>query len=93
VSLSASEGFENVTVNAVDSTFHIINGVTDTITLTSSDGQAFLPNPTAMANGTVGFTGNNGVVFQSEGPQTVTATDETTATIPSATSSSVTVGP
>jgi hypothetical protein len=95
VSLGAG-GLENVTVNAVDATFHIINGVTDTIHLTSTDGGpngGVTPINVAMVNGTASFTGQSGYAFGDEGTFTITATDETTTTIAPATSSSVTVGP
>ena len=83
----------DVTVNAVDATFHIVGGVTDTIHLTTSDETAFLPSDTAMSNGTVLFTGANQMLWGSEGTWTITATDETTATILPVTSSPVVVGP
>ena len=83
----------DVTVNAVDATFHIVGGVTDTIRLTTSDESAFLPSDTAMSNGTVLFTGANQMLWGSQGTWTITATDETTATILPVTSSPVVVGP
>ncbi len=79
----------DVTVNAVDATFHIVGGVTDTIRLTTSDESAFLPSDTAMSNGTVLFTGANQMLWGSQGTWTITATDETTATILPVTSSPV----
>jgi hypothetical protein len=83
-----------VTVNACDASWNIISGVNDTIQLaTPMDGASFLPTATAMVNGTVTFSGANGLLFQTQGSQTVTATDTTTATIPVATSAAVTVGP
>jgi hypothetical protein len=75
----------NVTVNAVDSTWHIIPGVTDNIHITSSDGSAITPLDAGLVNGT----GVYQVIFQTTGPQTVTATD--TINSFTATSASVTV--
>ena len=77
VSLGAS-GFINVTVNAVDSTFHIIPGVTDIIKLTSDDLTSFLPNNASLVNGTLtfGVTGNSQpLAFGSPGTWTITASD------------------
>ncbi len=82
-------GAGNVTINAVDSTYHIVTVSGDMISLTSSDASATLPAAAALANGTV----TEQVFFGSTGNFTVTATDTTTATIPAVTSSSVTVGP
>ncbi len=82
-----------VTVNACDATWHIVN-VTDSIKLTTSDSAAFLPaGNVSMVNGVAVFSGANSVDFQTQGSQTVTATDSTTLTIPAATSAPVTVGP
>jgi hypothetical protein len=86
-------GSENVTVNAVDSNWNIVNNVSDTISLTCSDDYAFLPLDAAMVNGTVTFSGNNAVWFSTEGSQTITATDMTSGSIPAATSSPVMVDP
>jgi hypothetical protein len=86
----------DVIVNAVDSTFHIVNGPTDLIQLTCSDGTAFLPNNLAMVNGTASFTGANNLLWGSTSSPTftVTATDVAPATtIPPATSAPVVVGP
>lgn len=82
-----------VTVNACDASWHIINGVSDTIHLTSSDTSAYLPPNMAMVNGVASFTGANGVLFQSTGSITVTAADVTSATVTNtATSAAVTIG-
>jgi hypothetical protein len=79
----------NVTVEAVDSQFYPVAGITDMVKLGSSDGVAVLPNPAPMTNGIVTFTT---FLFQTDGTQTVTATDTTTTNnIPVATSSSVVV--
>ena len=79
----------NVTVEAVDSQFYPVAGITDMIKLGSSDSVAVLPNPAAMTNGIVTF---STFLFQTDGTQTVNATDTTTTNnIPVATSSSVVV--
>ncbi len=83
-----------VIVNACDAHWNIVSGINDTISLTSSDLAAFLPKAMSMVNGTASFTGANGVLFQTQGSQTVTATDTTTgATLTAGTSAAVTVGP
>lgn len=78
----------NVTVNACDTTWHVVSGVTDTIQLaTPTDGVSIIPGAGPLANGTATFQ----LYFGTTGSQTVTATDTTTNTIPVATSASVTV--
>lgn len=77
----------NVTINAVDNTWHIISGVSDTVSLTSSDGSAVIGLPTAMSNGTAAIQ----VQLNTSGSQTVTATDTTSTNIPPATSSPIQV--
>jgi hypothetical protein len=89
VSLGAG-GLVTVTVNSVDSTFHIVNNNADIIALSSStDPSALLPAPTQLANGSAQML----IQFDTTGSQTVTATDNTNTNIPPATSSAVTVGP
>jgi hypothetical protein len=83
----------DVTVNAVDASFHIVGGVIDTIHLTTTDGQAFLPTDTAMVNGTATFTGSNNMLWGSQGTFTITASDITSTNILPVTSSPVVVGP
>jgi len=80
-----------VTVNAVDSTFHIVSGSFDQIHLTSSDLGAALPGDQALLNGTASFVDPNGVLFGTTGSQTVTATDTINTNIPAATSAPVTI--
>jgi hypothetical protein len=80
-----------VTVNAVDSTFHIVSGSFDQIHLTSSDTGAALPNDQALSNGTATFVDPNGVLFGTTGSQTVTATDTINTNIPAAISAPVTI--
>ena len=96
VSLSADYGEENITVNACDSNWHILNGVTDTISLTTTDASALTPGNAALVNGTITF-GVTGVtlplVFGTVGSWTVTASDISVTNVPPATSSSVTVVP
>jgi hypothetical protein len=77
----------------VDSSWHIVGGVSDTIHLTTTDGTAFVPGDTAMSNGTATFTGANSMLWGSQGTFTITASDVTTATIAPVTSASVVVGP
>src|SRR5262249_7829046 len=45
----------SVTVNAVDANWNLINTVTDTARITSSDGNATLPANAALVNGTKTF--------------------------------------
>ncbi len=62
-----------VTVNAVDATWNVINTITDTVAITSSDANAQLPANAALMAGTKTFT----VTLRTVGSQTVTATDVT----------------
>lgn len=89
ISFTQNGGFCDVTINAVDSTYHIINVSGDVISLSSSDSAAFLPEPAPLANGTV----TQVLLFGANGTFTVTATDTTKTNIPPATSSPVTVSP
>ena len=85
---SVSTGSEvDVTVNAVDATYHIVN-VSDTVHLTCTDLGAILPNDASMVNGTLTFTT---LYLNDSGSWTVTATDIGNNAIPPATSSSITV--
>jgi hypothetical protein len=85
-------GNENVTVNAVDDNWNIVNS-SDAIHLTCSDPMSILPNNAAMSGGTVSFTDLNAVAFGTTGLQTITAADASPgSTIPPATSSHVLVG-
>src|SRR5439155_296465 len=65
-----------VTVNAVDANWNLINTVTDTVGITSSDGSASLPVNAALASGTRTFN----VTLNTQGPQTLTSTDITDGT-------------
>jgi hypothetical protein len=89
ISMSADGGAVNVTVNAVDAAYHIVNTApANLIQLNSSDTGASIPAPTALANGTQTVQ----IFFSAAGSFTVTATN-LTVTMPSATSSSITVNP
>jgi len=78
----------NVTVNAVDTNgWYVVPGVIDSITITSSDGAAILPTPAALVNST----GTYQILFQTDGTNTVTATDTSVTPNISGTSSIVTV--
>ena len=79
----------NVIVNAVDANWNKVNTVTDTVGLTSSDGQATLPANTALAAGTKTLA----VTLKTAGTQTVTASDVTDGTKTSNTSPDTTVNP
>ena len=78
----------NVTVNAVDATWHVLNS-TDTIHITSTDSSAGLPADAALVAGT----GTFNVSFNAAGSFTVTATDVTDPTKTAATGASTTVTP
>lgn len=78
----------NVTVNAVDDTFHIVNS-SDTVQLVGSDASILADGNIAMSGGT----GSVGVMFQNAGTFTVTASDLTDPTKTPDTSSSITVNP
>src|SRR5260370_36996884 len=61
----------NVTVNAVDANWNLINTISDTVGITSSDGNATLPANAALAAGTRAFS----VTLKTIGSATVTASD------------------
>jgi hypothetical protein len=84
----------NITVNAVDANWNIVNNVFDNINLTTTDSSAIgLPTTLTLINGTGTLSGGGAVLFDQGGPWTVTAQDTSTVTIPNATSASFTVGP
>ena len=60
-----------VTVNAADAYWNLVDTVTDTVSLTSSDTSATLPAAAALAAGTKNLT----VYFNASGSFTLTATD------------------
>jgi Kelch motif len=66
----------NVTVNAVDANWNLINTVTQTVQLTSSDAAAVLPANAALVGGTRSFS----VTLKTTPSQTITATDITDGT-------------
>ncbi len=78
----------NVTVRAVDASWNLVNTVTDTVGITSSDPNAFLPANAALASGTQTFS----VTLKTAGTATVTASDITTPARTANTSPSITVG-
>jgi anti-sigma factor ChrR (cupin superfamily) len=65
---AAGTGFP-VTVNAVDSRFNLLTGVTETVTLTTSDPNDVEPAPAPLVGGTKNFT----VTFVTAGSWTVSA--------------------
>jgi hypothetical protein len=79
----------NLTVNACDATWHIATSCGDTLSFTSTDGSAFLPSNTALANGTVTIIGDT--LFGSSGTWTITATDFTTNAVAPGTSTPITI--
>jgi hypothetical protein len=65
----------NLTVNAVDAQWNILN-TNHTVAITSSDSNATLPTNAALVNGTKTFS----LTFKTAGSQTATATDVTDGT-------------
>ncbi len=76
-----------VTVNAVADDWGLITGVTDVVSLTTTDLDPLLPPDTALVNGTVTLTFDPGTV----GKHTITVSDVTNPLIQSDTSSEFTV--
>src|SRR5262249_16009498 len=77
----------NVTVNAVDANWNLVNTVTDTVGITSSDANATMGDTEALASGTGTFS----VTLTPSGARTVTATDITDGSKTANTSASITV--
>ncbi len=77
------------TVNAVDANWNIVNTVTHTIAISSTDGAAGLPANAALVAGTNTFN----VTLNTPGAQTITATDQNGSPLTAATSSVVNVNP
>ena len=77
----------NVTVNAVDANWNLVNTVTDTVGITSSDTNATLPANAALVAGTKTFS----VTLNTAGSKTVTASDVTDGTKTANASPSITV--
>jgi len=63
----------NVTVNAVDVYWNLVNGITDTVNVSSSDGNATLPANAGLTAGTKTFA----VTLRTAGSATLTASDIT----------------
>jgi hypothetical protein len=78
-----------VTVNAVDALWNLVNTVSDTVSLTSSDASATLPAAAALAGGTTNLT----VFFNTNGSFTLTATDLSDGSRGSNTSPAIVVSP
>ena len=77
----------NVTVNAVDANWNLVNIVTDTVGITSSDANATLPANSALSAGT----GTRSVTFKTGGSRTLTATDGTDSLKTASTGTATTV--
>src|SRR5262249_56274241 len=77
----------NVTVNAVDANWNLVNTIADTVALTSSDSNATLPANAALVSGTRTFS----VTLNTVGGQTLTASDLTDGSKTANTSPSITV--
>ena len=78
----------NVTVNAVDAQWNLVNSVTDTVSVTSSDATAALPSTASLVTGTQTFS----VTLKTAGSSTVTA-NHIAGTAASNTSPATTVNP
>jgi hypothetical protein len=78
-------GYFNVTVNTVDSTYHIVS-TSDSVSLTSATDPSTLPATASLIGGTAQVP----FYFDTAGSQTVTAADTTNTGITSGVSSSVT---
>jgi hypothetical protein len=76
---TAGSSIFNVTVNAVDANWHIVGGVTDTVTMSSAtDGSIiFAPGATLTLTNS---TGTLQAMFNTTGSNTITATDTTDPT-------------
>ena len=75
----------SVTVRACDSSWNLVTSITNSITLTATDGSASLPPSFSLSGGTATAT----VTLNSAGQFTISADDNSDPTIPLATSSSV----
>jgi hypothetical protein len=80
-----------VTVNAVDSTFHVIPGVSDAITFgpSTADPNDIEPNNTSLVNGTTTQTW----IVTTTGSFTISVSDSSNPAITSGTSSAVAINP
>src|SRR5207245_298976 len=77
----------SVTVNAVDANWNLVNTITHTIAITSSDANATLPANTALVAGTNTYS----VTFKTAASQTVTASDTSASPLTSNTGSATTI--
>src|SRR5206468_972396 len=77
----------NITVNAVDNFWNVVNTITDTVDMTSSDANATLPADAALVSGTRTLS----VTFKTAGSQTLTASDVTDPSKTANTSPAMTV--
>ena len=88
----SSGTIEGVTVYAVDSTFDLMSGKSDSIALTCSDLDGIAPLNVTMVNGVATFlAGSTGYYLLTTGSQTITAADSSNANILPGTSSALTV--
>lgn len=76
-----------ITVNAVDANWNLVNTITDLVGITSSDGAATLPPNANLVSGTRNFN----FTFGTSGSQTITASDLTDPGKTANTSPSITV--
>jgi hypothetical protein len=76
----------NVSINAVDAYWNVVSA-TDTVAITSSDGNAYLPADAALVGGSITVS----VTAQTGGPTTFTATDVSDGTKTAATSDAIAV--
>ena len=84
-------GAFNLTVNAVDQYWNLVNSVTDTVQITSSDAHAALPANAALVAGTGTFSVTPETVSYNPAITTVTAADDSDNTKTSSTSPAITV--
>src|SRR5204863_3458634 len=78
----------NVTVNAVDANWNLVDTIADTVGLTSSDSNATLPANAALASGAKTFS----VTLNTVGSQTLTTSDLTDGSKTANSSPTITVG-
>ena len=71
----------------MDANWNLVNSASDTVGITSSDGNASLPANAALSSGTQTFN----VTFKTAGSQTVTASDVTNGGISPNTGAATTV--
>jgi hypothetical protein len=87
---SATEGTAfSFSVTALDAANNVVTSYSGTVHFSSTDGQAVLPADTKLTNGM----GNFSATFKTFGGQTVTATDNTTASIAGTSNVTSVIGP